>query len=175
MLMEVSGKSMRYYNFIRHWTKRIEPHLANEELNKVLVKYFHKYTWGRWRRAFLPGMTVEEWESCDWRFEHKAPWPRYWKYVKHGACHWLVNFALKLAMLAEPKREWRIVTSDGHSAVWDGENTLFDLQYSALGVTAEDSWNILKTGVQLKPGEYLKVYLCPYYKTMYKDKANVAS
>ena len=39
----------------------------------------------------------------------------------------LVNFNLILAQLAEPKKEWRIVTSQLHSTVWDGELTLFDL------------------------------------------------
>jgi hypothetical protein len=33
-----------------------------------------------------------------------AALPRFWQYVKHGACHWLVNFGLRLAMLAAPAR-----------------------------------------------------------------------
>jgi hypothetical protein len=46
--------------------------------------------------------------------------------VKHAACHWLVNFALRLAILAEPARPWQIVSSQAHSTVWDGQSTLFD-------------------------------------------------
>ena len=43
-----------------------------------------------------------------------------------------INFNLTLAQLAEPKKEWRIVTSLIHSTVWDGEHTLFDLNGLAL-------------------------------------------
>ena len=149
---------MHYYQFQRHWTKRIVPHLGNEELNKLLVKDFNKYTSGRWRKRFLPGMFPDEFESCDWRLDHRGRVPRYWRYVKHGACHWLVNFALRLAMLAEPQRKWRIITSDNHSAVWDGQETLFDLQFYSLGVPVEECMTSLVGGVQLKPGQYLKVY-----------------
>jgi hypothetical protein len=57
-------------------------------------------------------------------------------YVKHAACHWLVNFALELAQHVEPNRAWRIITSQEHSTVWDGKDTLFDFNFLALGVTA---------------------------------------
>lgn len=159
---------MRYYDLRRHWTKRIMPHLGDEELNRILVRDFNKFTWGRWRKRFLPGMFPDEMESCDWQWKHHEPHPRYWRYVKHSACHWLVNFALRLAMLAEPTRIWRIVTcnghvADGHSAVWDGRNTLFDLQFFALGVPITKCCEMLKGGTQLKPGQYLKVYLAQHY------------
>jgi hypothetical protein len=155
--------SIRFYPFDRHWTKRIMPHLGDEELNDTLVRDFNMYTRGRWRKRFLPGMFPDEFECCDWRREHRGPAPRYWRYVKHGACHWLVNFALRLAMLTEPNRQWRIVTSDKHSAVWDGQRTLFDLQYYSLGLSAADSWAALSGGHPLRTGEYRKVYEPSHY------------
>src|SRR5262249_35147035 len=84
---------MRYYDFKRHWTKRVEPHLGDAELNKVLVRDFNKFTFGRWRKRFGPGMYPDQFESCDWRLNHRGPLPRYWRYVAGSACHSLVQFA----------------------------------------------------------------------------------
>jgi hypothetical protein len=72
---------MRYYDFKRHWTMKVEPHLGDPELNRVLVRDFNKFTYGRWRRRFGPGMYPDEFESCDWRWSHRSPQPRYWRYV----------------------------------------------------------------------------------------------
>ena len=58
--------------------------------------------------------------------------------MKHAACHWLVNFNLRLAQLAEPSRSWRIVTSDAHSTVWDGKQTLFEFNFLAFDISADD-------------------------------------
>jgi hypothetical protein len=82
------------------------------------------------------------------------------KYVKHGACHWLVNFNLKLACLVEPDKQWRIVTSDSHSTVWDGEDTLFDINYFALKVDPNFAFEEANKQA-LRPREWLKLgYAC---------------
>ena len=116
------------------------------------------YTYGRWRKRFKPGQFPRDHESCDWGINHRGKEPRFWRYVKHSACHWLVNFNLRLAQLAEPDRPWQILTSDDHSTVWDGDQTLFDLNFVALGVPPEECFR-LANGKQLKPGSELRVYL----------------
>jgi hypothetical protein len=158
---------MRYYNLSRNWTKRIEPHLTNKKLNDILVKDFNKFTYGLWKHRFQPGQYPHDFENCDWWLDHRGPVPRYWQYVKHGACHWLVNFALRLAMLAVPGRKWRILTSDKHSTVWDGRHTLFDLNYQAMGITAQECWQTAtEGGRELKPGQLRMVfYPAPCWKT----------
>jgi hypothetical protein len=128
---------MRYYDLKRHWTKRIEPHLGDEKLNAILVRDFNKLTTGNWGKRFTRGQFPRDYESCDWWIHHRGSEPRFWRYVKHGACHWLVNFNLRLAQLAEPDRPWRIVTSQDHSTVWDGKETLFDFNFLALGIPAD--------------------------------------
>ena len=111
----------------KNWTKKIIRHLGDEELNYILTRRdFNKYTWGRWEGTFGEHQFPYEWESCDWDAWHRGPKPRFWMYVKHGACHWLVDFALRLAMLTLPSKEWRIITSDAHSTVWDGQTQLFE-------------------------------------------------
>ena len=125
-------KSMKFYPVVKNWTRKICQHLENPDLQKVLVSDFNKYTTGRWGERFRLGQYPDQFESCDWRWSVRGKHPRYFQYVKHGACHWLVNFNLTLAQLVEPKKEWRIVTSRIHSTVWDGEHTLFDLNGLAL-------------------------------------------
>ena len=154
---------MRYFDPIRNWN-RIAVHLPAAE--PVLVRDFNRYTWGRWRQKFLPGKVPHTFESCDWWCEHRGPIPRYWNYVKHAACHWLVNHNLALARGVMPKRAWHILTSEKHSTVYDGHDLLFDLNFCALGVPPEDAYRAALDdgrGEILKPGEQLKVYLAEHW------------
>jgi hypothetical protein len=57
--------TVRYYDVARHWTKRIEAHLQDDMLNKILVHDFNDYTQGRWSEVFYPGTYPENIESCD--------------------------------------------------------------------------------------------------------------
>lgn len=147
---------MRYYDLKRHWTKRIEPHLGDKRLNAILVRDFNKYTTGNWGKPFTRGQYPRDFESCDWDWEHRGPAPRYWRYVRHGACHWLVNFNLRLAQLVEPNRPWRIITSDAHSTVWDGKQTLFEFNFLALGISANDCFTLACVD-HLPPGSERRV------------------
>jgi hypothetical protein len=151
------GTKMHYYDLQRNWTRKIVPHLNDEALNTILVRDFNNYCIGRWNETFKPGQLPEDVESCDWRdcSGRRGRLPRYWSYVKHGACYWIVNFALCLASLAEPNTCWRIVTSDEHATVWDGRETLFEFNFQALGISAEECWQLARYGKNceiLSPG-----------------------
>ena len=98
-----------------------------------------------------PETTPSTFDSCDWRVADPAPGslrvrrgrkPPYWDFVCHGASHWLVNLQLYVAQQAEPHRPWRIVSSDKHSTVWDGDETLWDGIFLALGISPEEAWNL---------------------------------
>jgi hypothetical protein len=149
---------MRYYDVQRHWTGRIAPHLGDRELNEILVRDFNKYTYGRCRTRFKPGQYPRDFETCLWDYDHRGRQPRFWQYVRHAACHWLVNFNLRLAQLVAPRRTWRIVTSQRHSTVWDGCHTLFDFNFLAFGIPPAEAF-ALADEKRLAPGEYLKVYM----------------
>jgi hypothetical protein len=144
---------VRYYDLKRRWTRRIAPHLDDPELNKILVREFNKFMTGVGGKRFLPGMLPEDVDCCDWRCNHRPPHPRYWAYVSHGTCHWIVNFSLRLANLAEPDRPWRILTSQAHSTVWDGELTLFDFNLQAMGVPVREAFR-LACETELPVGAY---------------------
>ena len=123
---------------LQNWTSRAVPRLGDRRLNRILVRDFNRFTWGRWEKPFTAGMFPDQFESCDWRLFRRGKPPRFWRYVKHGACFWLVNFNLHLAQLMEPHRPWRIVWSEKYATVWDGDWTLFDLNFIALEVFTED-------------------------------------
>lgn len=152
---------MEYYDIQRHW-RRIKVHLIDPKVADVLVRDFNKFTFGRWEKPFLPGMVPHEFESCDWWCDHRGRMPAFWQYVKHSACHWLVNFNLELAQASLPKRAWRIVTSPKHSTVWDGDDTLFDLNFLAMGVSIEECWQLAHKRV-LKPGNHITVHFAEHY------------
>ena len=155
-------RAMKYYNLQKNWTHKIEPHLSDELLVEILVHDFDKFIFGRWGGKFTADKFPRDFETSLWDAEHRGSEPRYWAYVKHAACHWLVNFSLRLATLAVPKKPWRIITSDYHSTVWDGQDTLFDFNFLALGVAPEDCF-ALALGLEYPVGEFMKVYFAEHY------------
>jgi hypothetical protein len=163
-----SAKAVKYYDLNKNWSKRIRPHLGDPLLNEVLVRDLNKYTTGLWGTPFTAGMYPEDVENVDWRWRHRGREPRFWKYVKHGACHWTCNFSLRLAMLSEPGRPWRIITSEEHSTVWDGQETLFEFALLALGVDAGEAFQLAqKGGIELPVGEFHKPGFPPHYSQAY--------
>jgi len=158
---------MIYYDLEKNWRKVCQ-HVRKAKPR--LVRDFNKYTLGRWGERFPENSVPAEFESCDWSLMRTIKGEKYrpfWRYVKHGACHWVVNFALELAMLTEPKRIWRIITSGhiesslNHSTVWDGDETLFDFNYQALGINADVCFKTADVR-RLKPGRFLRLY---YYSS----------
>jgi hypothetical protein len=150
---------MEYYPLVKRWQK-IKPHLSDETVQNILVRDFNKYTIGRWGRPFDKGMLPRYFETCDWDLFRRGRRPEFWNYVKHAACHWLVNFNLELAIRVEPEKEWRILASDKHSTVWDGKDTLFDFNFTALQVDPNEAFE-LANKKELKPKQRLRVY-CNY-------------
>lgn len=153
---------MKYYSPTLNWPK-IKRRLDDVELNRVLTRDFGKFTRGLWKKKFLETEFPADYETCDWLLGRRGRPPHYWAYVKHSACHWLVNFNLRLATLVAPKHRWRIVTSDEHSTVWNGvcgkHGLLFDLNFCALQVSPSKAWKLATTGKYdlLLPGQYLQV------------------
>jgi hypothetical protein len=155
-------RPMKYYDLKKNWW-RVRPHLADKKLNNILVRDFNKYTFGRWGEEFTHGRLPWEFETsssviCD-RIGRRSP--AFWRYTKHAACHWLVNFTLRLATLVMPERPWRILTSARHSTVWDGGDLIFDFNFQAFGI---DPNQCFASGAhkELPPGKYLRVYLAEH-------------
>jgi hypothetical protein len=155
--------TVQYYDLKKNWRK-VKKHLNDKKLNHLLVRDMNKFSYGRWHTPFKPGMLPEDIESCDWRFDHRGRQPAYWRYVKHSACHWIVNFTLRLAQLTLPNEEWHIVKSDKHSTVWNGKELLFDFNFQALGIEANECFEMAHTNGKVLPvGKYARCYTLPHY------------
>ena len=61
-------------------------------------------------------------------------------------------------MLVMPERPWWIINSVKHSTVWDSEETLFDFNFQAFGIDANECFHMAFEN-ELAPGKYLRVYL----------------
>jgi hypothetical protein len=156
-------KGIKYYDLVKNWAK-VKRHLDDPELNDILVADFNKYTYGRWEKKFTHGQFPTEFENCDWQLGRRGRPPAYWRYTKHEACHWLVNFNLRLAQLVEPARPWRIVTSRRHSTVWDGGKLLFEFNFQAFGVPPADCFEDARGGGrELKVGERRLTFLAGHW------------
>jgi hypothetical protein len=165
---------IKYYDLRKKW-KKVKRHLENPRVADTLVRDFTKVTYGKWRNRFTAGQVPFEFENCDWWIEHRGRHPQFWKYVKHGASHWLVNFALELAQLVEPDRKWRIIT-DKHSTVWDGEDTLFEFNFLAFGIPPKQCFELAYEH-ELKPGQHRKCGYPDHYtvemKQLARDRARL--
>jgi hypothetical protein len=146
---------MRYFDLTKNWRK-VKPHVADKKLERVMRRDFGKYVSGRWGKEFLPSQYPSDFGPW-WREGKKGRPPLWWRYVSCGACHWLVNTALRMATLVEPARPWRIITSDKHSTVWDGEEMLFEFNFQAFKESADEcfAWatDSESNPRELKPGK----------------------
>jgi len=161
---------VNYYPIQKRWRK-VGPIYRSEMAAAIWYPDMEAYGRQRasdygyeWRsKPYTPELFPEDWDSCDWRWSHgrRGPQPAFWRWCTHGACHWLVGLSLFVAMRAEPDRPWRIVTSDKHSTVWDGDQTLWDGNFLALGVPVTDAWDLAgqqPESEQLPPGQPLHTF-----------------
>jgi hypothetical protein len=148
---------MKYYNPTKNW-KKLKPIMESSNAMSILNNDFNKFTMGRWNEHFPMNKFPRDFESCDWECDlGRGRRPEYFKYVKHSACHWIVNFNLFVISKAEPNRDWRIVTSPKHSTVWDGKYTIYDLNFLALGISCDEAFQLADEGEHLSIGELLEV------------------
>lgn len=147
---------MKYYDVKKNWRK-LKPIAESAEAKSILNNDFNRYTMGRWNEHFPMDKYPRDFEGCDWDAERVGRRPEYFKYVKHAACHWLVNFNLYVISKAEPKRDWVIVTSEKHSTVWDGDDTLYDLNFLALGIDPKEAFQLASEGEIFDIGDTLDV------------------
>jgi hypothetical protein len=62
----------------------------------------------------------------------------------------------------QPKKPWRIITSEDHSTVWDGNDTLFDFNFQAFGIDPNECFD-LAFDEELTPGTPLTVDFAEHY------------
>jgi len=149
----------------RDW-KKLKPIFQSGEATDIWLRNFADYAdmrhpGGKWNLIKEYPM---DYDSCDWRFNRRrGPNPHFWNYACHAACHWVADLGLFVAMEAYPFAGWRIITSGKHSTVWNGDAkypTLFDINFSAIGVTPKEAWELATTkGNVLEIGEFLRPHV----------------
>ncbi|MCU0396786.1 MAG: hypothetical protein MUC73_01655 [Cyclobacteriaceae bacterium] len=158
---------MKYYDLKKRW-QYIKPHLRNKKVIKTLTTDVSRFFYVRgYKHRLEKGEYPFLYESCDWYLDKKGRFPEYINYTLSGACHYLVRFNLKLAKLVEPDRNWRIISSNTHSTVWDGEDTIFEFNYYAYGIPAMEAFK--------KATENVSVILRMYEEVENSDVINLKS
>jgi len=142
---------MNYFPIQQNW-RRLGPIYRSEEATTIWYPEMLAYQATRMELLnvtyafpeFSPSLRPSSFESCDWRWNRCKPGrhPAFWDYFCNAACHWTANLGLFVAMAANPERPWRIVQSNLHTTVWDGDSTLWDAQFLALNATPEDAWEL---------------------------------
>lgn len=93
--------------------------------------------------------------DCEWR-KAQGEEPEWFNWACENACHYLVSLNLFVAQTIAPKRKWRIVSSDLHSTVWDGETTLFDINAYCFKEDIVETWELATAeNTQLEPGTFM--------------------
>ena len=147
----------KYFPISRHWAKKLKPIIETKKAQNQLDKDFRIYIRSKerdinaWYKSrgekttvslgFSKGSKPIEHDSSDWRCDRVGRPPAFDEYVCSRACHWIVNTLLFIATEAFPKKEWRIITGDSHSTVWDGDKTFFDLNYLAMKIDVATCYN----------------------------------
>ena len=163
-----------YFDFSKNWSKTIKPIIESPQAQVILNQDFNAYV-DIQRAAYIEnakktglpadkhnwffseGKLPADFDSCDWRYGRLPPWH---KYVCRGACHFIVNTLLYVAMTAYPNKAWRIVTSSEHSTIWDGEQTLFDLNFVTLKIPVNECVEMAffcHDSIMLGVGHYLEL------------------
>jgi len=159
-----------YVNVQKYW-RRLSPIFRSQRAACIWMPCMLEYWMTRadeykyefkppWNEPYFPAI----FDSCDWRFERRGRHPAYWDFVVHGACHWIVDLDLFVAINAYPEIPWQILSSQRHSTVWNGdlrEPLLFDVNYLALDVPPAEALQTAWPGRLLEPSRYLKEYLHP--------------
>ena len=140
---------MEYYPIQKNWRKAKDIYSSPEAKaiwypDMILFKEMKAEETGvkQWYPTDSPELTPSDFESCYWRYGRKGRQPAFWKYVCHAACHHLVGLGLYAATIVEPNQNWRVIGNEYHSTVWDGEDTLWDLNYTALGIDPDEAFKI---------------------------------
>jgi hypothetical protein len=108
----------KYFDFSRYWTKKLNPIIQSPQAQSILQQNLKNYI--DVKRAdyieyankngipvgnsvwfFVEGQLPADYDSCDWRYGRLPAWS---KYVCHGACHFIVNTLLYIAITAYPNR-----------------------------------------------------------------------
>lgn len=166
---DIKFENTTYVDITKKWSK-LKSLFQSKEARDIWEPCLREFTQIECKKrgkeypvAFYEGENARPcWHDGDWRCGTSRP-PEWWNYACGKACHWVADLALFVAQAGLKREQWRIVTSQKHSTVWNGdcENpVVFDLNFSALGIPPSEALLFAaRRGRELKVGEYLKGHL----------------
>ena len=97
-LKEFKSENARYFPIVKHWAK-LRPIYYSTEAHKVwwpnmCELHMQKAQEHGFTPRFNNRETPSDFDGCDWRCDRRGRPPEYWRFVCHGACHWLVDLNL---------------------------------------------------------------------------------
>lgn len=149
-------KDLKYFDVSKHWNK-LNPIYESNEIKEFVLLQLNEYLEVKAEDDGYTFKPLTEFEypylynmDC-WICNGRKRRLKYFNWVLHRACHYMAPVNLEVIAEAFPNKEWRLVNSDFHSTVWDGERTVYDLNYKALGVPIAD----LRDGINNDPSFYI--------------------
>ena len=104
-----TGTKLVQFNWRRHWSKKVAPHLERE-----VVQFSLDLGMGlldpRWRRGDPPCVLGAIPSTISRVVTGKLTWYQVW-----GRCHWIAFFSMAIGVLNYPHLDWRFLSGDLHS------------------------------------------------------------
>lgn len=137
-------RNYKYLDLEKHWEK-LKPYFQSQEAKTIWFREMVTFDVSRMFDYELEDELKDknyDYEKTlfpsyfDYFNSKREGKPAFWDYAVHLACHWVAPTNLYVAMKSFPERDWRIITSEPHTTVWDGEDTFFDTNFYAFGIDA---------------------------------------
>lgn len=158
----------RYFPIQKHW-RELGPIFKNQDAERIWRPCLWEYyvddrSEGGYeiKRREEEAKSPSWYDGGDWNLCRREPFPDFWEFVCVRACHWVADLALYVAKTSRPKVPWRILHCQKHTTVWNGctvKPILFDLNWHAVGIPAQEAIKTASKGRELKPHQYFKPYL----------------
>jgi len=137
-----------HYNIQKNW-KKLKPIYESQECRALWYEGCVTYVQSKFedhgiefdpeRYTYNFITTPSVIESSDWQygFGKRGRKPAFWQYALAHACHWMAEKDLYIAKKIAPEFDWVIISSEEHTTVFNGIDTIFDTTYNAMGISAE--------------------------------------
>ena len=93
----------RYFDIQKNW-RRLKPlferqdvlTLMHAEMECYVASRAEDYGFEHKPKPFNPDLRPVDYDACDWRFDRTkpGPWPAYWDWACHRACHYVASHNL---------------------------------------------------------------------------------
>ena len=107
-----------------------------DELQRTVVEYTYDIT-------DVDDLLPRHFDTTSWRYIQRGETcPKFWDFVCHGACHYMVELHLWVITQVKPEHDWRIIQSDLHATIWNGKDLIYDPRFEAMKISINECFNM---------------------------------